>query len=268
MAERRVVLVSGATGRIGREVIPLLVQTGKYEVRSGHRRDNPAEVAHLPNPVKMVLDDWASVRAAVEGVDTIVHLAANAGRAPFVEEMIPNNIIGPYHLCEAALEAGCRRIIYASTNHAVYGYLTDHEAISEDVLPRPDSLYGVTKAYGEHLGRLYVERKGLPSYLVLRIGWFLTPDDPHLKSRWQALHMWLSPGDCCQLIERCIDAPTELGYDCFNAISDNDRQLLLIDHAKQVLGYQPEDNSERFVPEFTGELPEWLLRRRGSGVDD
>lgn len=265
MTDRRVVLVTGATGRIGKVIIPLLLAHDRYELRSGHRRTNPDDVAGLPNPVRLELDDYDSVLAALEGVDTVVHLAANSGDRPFREEMVPNNIIGPYHLCEAAVAAGCRGIIFASTNHVVHNYFLDGSAIGEEVPYRPDNIYGVTKAYGEVLGRFYVERRGLPSFISLRIGWFLAPDSRALRRSWHALHMWLSPRDCVQLIERCIDAPDDLGYACFHAISGNRRRLMSIDEAVKRLGYRPEDDSERHIAEFEGEIPEFLVPRSAAG---
>ncbi|NUP98610.1 MAG: NAD(P)-dependent oxidoreductase [Armatimonadetes bacterium] len=262
MPEPRAVLVTGATGRIGRSIIPQLAALDRYQVRSGHRHDQTADLGGLPNPVRCLIEDPDSLRESLVGVDTVVHLAANAGDAPYAAEMVPNNILGPQYLCEAALEAGVRRIIFASTNHVVFNWFHDHQQAPETVTPRPDSLYGVTKAYGEILGRFYVERKGLPSFISLRIGWFLPPDHRLLRQRWQTLFMWLSPRDFVDLVTRCIDAPESLRYDCFNAVSDNDRTLLPIDHAREVLGYAPQDNSERYVPEFEGEIPAWLVSRR------
>lgn len=262
MSQRQTVLITGVTGRIGRVIVPMMAAEDRWELRSGHRRDDPSELSGFPHPVRCVIEDRASVRAALEGVDTVVHLAANSWDAAFCEEMVPNNLIGPLNLCEAALEAGCRRILFASTNHTVYNWLAEGTAIDEHADFRPDNLYGVTKAYGEVLGRFFVERRGLPSFFSLRIGWFLAPDARPLTERWPALHMWLSPRDCVQLLNRAIAAPVELGYRCFHAISDNDRQLMLIDAAKAELGYAPEDNSERYVPRFTGAIPEFLIRRR------
>ncbi len=261
MAGRRTVLITGASGRIGQVIVPLMMAEGRYELRCTHlsaQGDPPG----LPNPMFMDLGDPAGVRAAVEGVDTVLHLAASSGDRPFIEQLVPDNIIGPYNLCEAALAAGCRRVLFASTNHVVLNYCIEGMSIDESVEPRPDSIYGVTKAYGEILGRFYVEKRGLRSFISLRIGWFMNENSPHLRRSWQALHMWISARDFVDLTNRCIEAPDGIGYRCYHAVSDNDRGLFKLDRAKRELGYSPRDNSERFVPEFTGELPPWLVRRR------
>ena len=259
MSERRVVLVTGATGGIGRSIIPQLAATGRYEIRSGHRREVAPD--DLLQPVRCVLEERDSVVAALAGVDTVVHLAADGGDRPFVAEMVPNNIVGPYHLCEAAVAAGCRRIVFASTNHTVGNYFHDHQLAPETVEPRPDSIYGVTKVYAESLGRFYVERRGLPSFFALRIGWWLPPDSPYLRRSAHALYTWLSPRDGAQLVACAIDAPTELGFQVFNATSDNDRWVMPVTKAKELLGYRPEDNTEDLIGEFQRPVPDWLVRR-------
>ncbi|MBI5833605.1 MAG: NAD(P)-dependent oxidoreductase [Armatimonadetes bacterium] len=268
MADRKIVLVTGATGKIGRVMVPLLAATERYELRSGHRREDPAEVAHLPNPVYCRLDQPASLAAACVGVDTIVHLAADSWMPDNFADTVPNNLLGPHYLCEAALAAGVRRIVFASTNHTILNWIThSHQSAPEDIEPRPDNLYGVTKVYGEAMGRYYVECRGLPSFFSLRIGWYQRADSPGLRRNWHGLHMWLSDRDGSQLLARCIDSDL-LGYHCFNAVSGNTRTLMPIDRARDLLGYAPEDDAERFAAEFTGPMPEWFAalgeERRGA----
>lgn len=259
MSERRTVLITGVTGRIGRVIIPQLAALDRFELRCGHRRET---LEGFPNPVTCRIDDYASVLAAVRGVDTVVHLAADSGDRDYVESMVPHNLVAPQFLCEAALESGVRRIVFASTNHVVLNHIKHGQPAPEDAPYRPDNLYGVTKAYAEVMGRFYVECRGLPSFVSLRIGWFLPDDSMHLRRHWQAIQMWLSPRDCVDLIVKAVEAPDEIGFAVFNAVSDNTRTMLPITAAKERLGYAPQDDSERFVPEFEGELPDFLVPRR------
>ena len=258
MSARKTVLVTGATGKIGRMVVPRLAALDRWELRSGHRRTDPAEVAHLPNPVYCRLDDPASLAAACAGVDVILHLAADSWAPEQFADTVPNNLLGPHYLAEAALAAGVGRIVFASTNHTMLNWITQsHQSAPEDAEPRPDNLYGVTKVYGEALGRYYAECRGLASFSSLRIGRSQPHDSPALRRNWHGLHMWLSDRDCCQLLSLCIDCELT-GYHCFNAISGNTRARLPIDRARLLLGYQPEDDAEQFVPEFAGAIPDWL----------
>lgn len=260
MSERKTVLVTGATGKIGRMVLPLLADMDRYDLRSGHRRSDGADVAHLPSPVFCRLDQPDTLAAACAGVDTILHLAADSWTPEHFADTVPNNLLGPYHLCEAALAAGVRRIVFASTNHVILNWITQsHQAAPEDIPPRPDNLYGVTKVYGEAMGRYYVECRGLPSFFSLRIGWYQPHASRALRRSWHGLHMWLSDRDCAHLLACCIDSDL-LGYQCFNAISDNTRALMPIDRAKRLLRYRPMDNAERLVPEFEGPMPDWFAQ--------
>jgi NAD+ dependent glucose-6-phosphate dehydrogenase len=107
---------------------------------------------------------------------------------------------------------------------------------------RPDSLYGVSKAFGENLGRYYYDQHGL-SVICLRIGWFL-PKPRDEISRW----MWLSPRDCAQVTACAIES--ELGYGVFYAISQNARRHWDITETIEKLGYRPQDNAEDFAAEL------------------
>ena len=135
------------------------------------------------------------------GIDCVVHLAGMPVEAAW-EKVLPLNIEGCYNVFEAARRAGVKRIIFASSNHAV-GFHRRERFIDTNVVPRPDTRYGVSKVFGEALGRLYADKYGL-SVACLRIGSFLTPDRP---TEARQLLTWISHRDMVQLVRRCIDYP-------------------------------------------------------------
>ena len=163
--------------------------------------------------------------------------------------MLPNNIDATRAVLEAAVDAGVEKVAFASSNHAVGAYETDDRTpgiyrsgddfrLDGSELPRPGNLYGVSKATGEVLGRYYHDAHDL-SFVAVRIGNLTAERPPEDYERGQA--MWLSGRDCAHLFQRCIEA--DYGYEIVYGISDNDRKYYSIDRAKEVLGYEPRDDS-------------------------
>jgi nucleoside-diphosphate-sugar epimerase len=246
MAQIKTILITGATGNIGRVLCHQLNE--KFEVRTGVRR----HVENLPNPVLCPIDDFPAVLQAMQGVDAVIHLAAQAWDGDFYTKMIPNNITGCYNIFEAARQAEVKRVIFASTHHVVGLYLKEGITVDEDVPVRPDNLYAATKVFGEALARLYAEQHGL-SVISARIGWYLTPKEfvdvqPPDWKNW-AWTMWISPRDMEQFMTRCLEAKN-IGYETLNCISHNTRKLLDLTRAKTVLGYVPQDNAETLIEKF------------------
>ena len=213
------------------------------------------------------LADLDALRPAFDGVDTVVHMGADPSpRAPW-ESILENNIIGTRNVFEASREAGVKRVIFASSNHVVGFYplrQDPYKAVYEGRLGevrrpfpmlgsealRPDSLYGVSKAFGESMGSYYHDEYGL-SVICLRIGWVMTPDDPSFSP--PALSLWLSHRDAAQLIQKSIDAPTSVGFTVVNGESDNVLSIWDIEMTKDVLGYVPEDGAgEHWTPREGG----------------
>ena len=108
------------------------------------------------------------------------------------EDVLHNNIVGTYNVFEAARQAGVSRVVFASSNHVIGMYeldgapglyeTDDDRSYDHTAEQRPDSLYGVSKAYGEALGRMYMERYGLRVF-CLRIGAVRAHDDPTMRDR-------------------------------------------------------------------------------------
>jgi uronate dehydrogenase len=182
------------------------------------------------------LADAAAVDAIVAGVNAIVHLGGVSVEAPF-EPILQANIVGLYHLYEAARKHGVRRIVFASSNH-VTGFYSQGQTISAEDPPRPDGLYGLSKAFGEDLSRLYFDRWGIETACV-RIG----SSFPEPKDR-RMLATWLSYDDLHRLVLACLSTPV-LGHTIIFGMSDNSVTWWDNRCARHV-GYVPKDSSDRF----------------------
>ncbi|MUV90386.1 NAD-dependent epimerase/dehydratase family protein [Halapricum sp. CBA1109] len=242
------VLLTGAGGRVGEAVLDGLED--RYEWRLLYHSPPDDEPDH-EYMIGDVTDD-ALVRAAVDGVGAVIHLAGDPRPEASWDSVLENNIDGTQKMYEAAVDSGVDRFIYASSNHAVGAFETDQrtpEMYREDdeflldgeELPRPGNLYGVSKATGEVLGRYYHDTYGI-SVCNIRIG-NLTKNHPPIDyERGQA--MWLSYPDCAHIHECALEA--DYDFEIVYGISDNDRKYYSIKRAREALGYDPQDNSAHF----------------------
>jgi uronate dehydrogenase len=191
------------------------------------------------------ITDPEAMRTALKDVDCVVHLAG-VPRENTWDTILPTNIVGTYNVFEAARLNRVKRMIYASSNHAV-GYYRVSQKIGTDILPRPDGCYGVSKVFGEALGRMYSDKYGL-SVACLRIGSYRErPQDA------RQLSTWISPRDTVQLVRRCIDAP-DYHYLIVYGASANTRSRW-VNPAADFLNYKPQDNAEDFARELSGKTP-------------
>lgn len=235
---KRRVLVTGAAGRIGSAFRRYYGETYDFRLIDRRQVDDPGSHESLAAD----LVDLDAARRACEGIDTIVHLAADPSpQATFYETLLPLNIQMTYNMFHAAVEQGCRRLIFASSIHAVNAYPLDYQIHPEDPI-RPGDLYGVTKCFGEALCAYYAERESL-SCIPIRIGAFGSPDKVAESGDSRLLALWVSDRDLCQLIHRCIEAPDDLRYLLVQGVSDNQFKRMDIGNAREVLGYAPEDNA-------------------------
>ncbi|MGE3346525.1 MAG: NAD-dependent epimerase/dehydratase family protein [Ramlibacter sp.] len=182
------------------------------------------------------LADAAAVNAMVQGVDAIVHLGGVSVEGPF-GPILQANILGLYHLYEAARVHGVRRIVFASSNH-VTGYYRQDETIDASAPARPDGMYGLSKAFGEDLSRLYFDRHGIETACV-RIG----SSFPEPKDR-RMLATWLSFDDLHRLITACLTTPV-LGHSIIFGMSDN-AVTWWDNRCARHIGYVPQDSSDVF----------------------
>ena len=248
---RRKVLITGAAGRIGSSFAErghadydfrLMVQTTQ----------DPAKVESLKrfgDVVAAELSDQAKLQELCTGIDTVVHLAADPNPNGTWDSLLPNNIVGTYNLMWAAKSAGCRRVIYASSIHAVGGYGRGVQVKAGDPV-NPGDLYGVTKCFGEALGRYMAEQEGL-SVIAIRIGGFQPPEQIARPDAVNLVDSWISPRDLHQLLDKCI-AADHLRWAVFNGLSGNAINRLDLSDARQLLGYVPQDDAADVVPPLAG----------------
>src|SRR5262245_15614721 len=159
------VLITGAAGDIGTRLRRLLKRTYPHLRLSDVRAPTDLDADELF--IKADLADMAAVERIVDGVDGIIHLGGFSVEGPW-ETILNANIIGCYNLFEAARRHGVERIVFASSNHAV-GFYPRRRRIGTHAPVRPDSRYGVSKAFGEALGALYAFKYGL-RVTCIRIG--------------------------------------------------------------------------------------------------
>jgi uronate dehydrogenase len=236
------VLITGAGGEIGRALRAGF--SGKYRVLrllDIKPQEPPGAGEEL---LTADLTDPDVTSTALKDVDCVVHLAG-IPREDAWETILPNNIVGTYNVFEAARLNVVKRVVFASSNHAV-GYHRTARRIGIDVAPRPDSRYGVSKVFGEALGRMYADKYGL-SVACLRIGSYR---ERPLDAR--QLSTWISPRDMVQLVRRCIDAP-DYHFLIAYGVSANTRNRWLDPNA-DFLGYKPQDNAEEFAQELAGKI--------------
>jgi uronate dehydrogenase len=228
------VLMTGAAGGIGSRLRSLL--KGVYpRLRLSDLRP-PADLRADEEFVAADLADMAAVEKAVAGVDGIIHLGGHSVEGSW-ETIHSANIVGCYNLFEAARRAKVERVVFASSNHAV-GFYPRSRRIGPDHRVRPDSRYGVSKAFGEALGSLYASKHGM-RVTSIRIGNF--GDQPVDERR---LSIWLKPEDLMQLIRIGLEHP-DIRCQIFFGASDNARGWWDNEEAFR-FGYRPTGRAEEF----------------------
>ena len=248
----RRVLVTGMSGLIGEAVRRRL--EGRWALRALNRRP----VAGVET-CRADIADLDAIAPAFRDVHAVVHLAANVASGedtPGWEGVLRDNVIGTYHVFEAARRAGVERVVYASSGATVsgiereppYAALTagrydevgEWPMLTHESPPRPNGLYGCSKIWGEALARHFADTTAM-SMLCLRIGHVSAEDRP-VKAR--EFSVWCSRRDIAQAVERSLDAPETIRFGVFFITSDNRWSYRDIGHARAVLGYVPEDRAE------------------------
>jgi len=229
------VLITGAGGGIGRSLRETL--RGVYPVLRLSDRVSLAPAQEREEVDQTDIADLAAVERMVAGVDGIIHLGGISGENTW-EKILEGNIIGLYNVFEAARRAGVRRIVMATSNHAV-GFYPRARTIDHNVVPRPDSRYGVSKAFSEALASLYADKHGI-GFLCTRIGNF---GERPIDSR--RLSIWISPRDYTQLVRIGLEHP-DIRFEIVYGVSNNRRSWY--DNANAFrLGYRPQDDSEPYA---------------------
>lgn len=229
------VLLTGASGGIGSRLRRLLKPHCSELVLSDLQA--PADLGPDERFIAANLAKPDEIARAVAGADAIVHLGGFSVEGPW-DTILQANIVGTYNLFEAARQAGVRRVVFASSNHAV-GFYPRAETIDTERHVRPDTRYGVSKAFGEALGAYYADKFGM-GVLCIRIG---NVDDKPVDAR--RLAIWLHPDDLVQLIRIGLER-AELTFEIIYGMSDNARAWWDNTRASE-LGYRPAHRAEDHV---------------------
>jgi len=228
------ILVTGAAGDLGTRLRQPLGAAFPGLRLSDMRK--PQGIGANEEFVAADLADYAQVEKIVAGIDGIVHLGGYSVEGPW-DTILNANIVGCYNLFEAAYRAGVKRVVFASSNHAIGFYRRD-QRIGVDVTVRPDSRYGLSKAFGEALGALYADKHGM-RVACIRIG--NVQDAPPDQRR---LSIWLKTEDLVQLIRIGLEHP-DIRYEIFYGASDNAAGWWDNSNAKRY-GYRPQGRAEDF----------------------
>jgi NAD+ dependent glucose-6-phosphate dehydrogenase len=240
--------ITGAEGHIGTTLREGL--GSEFEVYSFSLDDQPFD------SVGADLSDPIAIRGLFEGLDAVVHLAADPEPTGSWESMLKNNISATYNVLEECRRAGVKKVVFATTNHTQHG---DTMGDAPDVLDEskrrmlklgdplnPTSLYGVSKATGEQLGRYFSTHHGI-QFVGLRIGATGGSDTPRTEgpSATYVQAMFISKRDMIQAVTLALKIDTDflLAY----AISNNDSRIFDLTETNEKLGFYPMDNSADYL---------------------
>ena len=238
MRER--ILITGPGGRVGTLLMPLLRE--HFTLRLFDTRELRGEADD--EVVRGDILDLDALRAACDGVNAVLHLAAIPDEDDFHTRLLPVNLAGAYNAFEAARQAGVQKFIFASTGQTVLNN-PKGAAVTTDMPARPSTIYACTKLFGEALARHYSDIHGM-SCLVIRLCYFRGYDDPLLRIPGHDIQReWCSPRDLAQLVLKCLRS--DLRFGVFFGISNNSLRTWDIRNAQQLIGYEPQDNAADFL---------------------
>lgn len=236
-------VLTGAAGRLGSYLREPLTKMCD-ELVSTDLADDIGKLYPGESYVQADLSSLDAMLEVIKGADMVVHFGAIGDEAPW-DDILQSNIIGAYNVWEAAYRCGVKRVVYASSVHAVGMHLKT-DTIGLDAPHRPDTYYGLAKCFCEDLASLYWDKRGVES-VCMRI--FSCAQATNARS----IGTWLSYDDLIHLVERSIDSPV-VGFTVVYGISNNDRAV--VDNSKAGhLGYRPKDNAEVFAKAVFADTP-------------
>ncbi len=240
---KRIVL-TGAAGRLGSYLREPLSKMADSFV-SSDLADDIGRLYEKETYRRADLANYDEIHALLDGADMVVHFGAIGDEAPF-ETILGPNIVGAYNIWEAAFRNGVRRVVYASSIHAV-GMHPKNDFIGTDAPHRPDTYYGLAKCFAEDLASLYWDKRGVEAVCMRILSCAQVTNA-------RAVGSWLSYDDLIHLVQCAITTPVT-GFSIVYGVSNNDRAP--VDNAKaSFLGYRPKDNAEQFAEEiFAAEPP-------------
>jgi nucleoside-diphosphate-sugar epimerase len=243
------ILITGAGGRVGREIIPLLRKHYALRLLDASPKSRltvPLETSD--EFVRADIRDLAAMRQACRNVAAMVHLAAIPDEDDFQTRLLPMNLEGVYSAFEAARLAGLRKVIFVSTCQTVLNYAKG-EWVTTEMPPRPSTVYACTKLFGEALARHYTEKHGL-AIIVIRLAFFQGYDSPLLRQRGDIQREWCSPRDLTQLLVKSLRS--RVRFAIFFGVSKNTGRFWDIRNARKLVGYEPVDNAADYYGQARG----------------
>lgn len=232
------ILVTGSSGRVGRAVVQEL-QRRNHAVRGFDRVATPG----LPDMVIGTLTSEVDVRHAMRGIRTVIHLAATPDDADFLNEIVPNNIIGVYHVFEEAQKAGVKRLIVASSGQVVWWQRTKGPfPIDASVAPTPRYWYAAGKLFLEGAGRSFAEKFGV-EVIAVRLGWCpRTPEQvEEIRADEWAQDVYLSPNDAGRFFACAAEATLTEKFHILYATSKPKRNLYDLETTRRLVGFEPQE---------------------------
>ncbi|AKU09835.1 NAD-dependent epimerase/dehydratase family protein [Haloferax gibbonsii] len=276
------VLVTGAYGRCGTAIIDELSEDSHYDFTCLNRSDRPADHQYGEyDTVVADVSDYEAIRPAFTGKDAVVHLAGFPSVASTYEDVDEPNLRGVNNVLTAAREAEVESVVFASSNHVV-GMVERENApeiyypghgvwITPNDSPRPDSYYGASKAFGETLGRFFVENFGFPrQFYSLRIcsvrweeydhpfgdaergvenGDFERGTEAYDEKVARMKAMWHSRRDFAHQVDCCL-SDEDVTFGIYNGVSNNSRRWFSLERSKKELGYDPNDDGDEWPETF------------------
>ena len=246
----KTVLITGATGNIGRKLRVHLESTGKYALRLvclNPEKDGAVRTADLT-----IYDEaWA---AQFSGVDTVLHVAADPSPRATWSRIQSRNIDLLLNVMAAARLHQVRRVVFASSNFVVAGHRYASGALTTTMDPAPINAYGASKLFGERVGKMFAERFGV-SFIAFRIGVCQRAND-NLHGPWIPFGrwgqgMWVSDRDLCRAFEFAID-DQKINFGVYNLVSNNPGMRWEIETLARDLGFVPQDGEPMRVPPVQG----------------
>jgi nucleoside-diphosphate-sugar epimerase len=239
MSQTTSILVTGAAGRIGRAAVRELTGCG-FRVRAF----DVVRASGTDDVVVGSITDPETVRKAVQGIDVLIHLAATPDDDDFLEKLLPNNLIGTYHVLEEARLAGVRKMVLASSGQVVWWQrFTGPLPVTADAEPSPRGWYAATKLFQEAAGRTFAAAYGI-TVIAVRLGW--VPRDrgqvEELGQTEWGPDVYFSPGDAGRFFACAVRAPLNGRFEVVYAMSrPAERVIYDPEPARELLGFEPRD---------------------------
>ncbi len=243
---KKKVIILGATGRIGPSLLEELDQYNDYEIIIGIHKTKMKGYENR----KINLQSIRKLKKAFKGIHTIVNLAAESDQNAEFNELIKPNLLGPYNVFEAARLAKVKRVIFASSVHAIKGYKLSKTVRSTDVT-KPINFYGASKVFGEALCNVFSTKYNL-SCLAIRIGAYISNDRKKAVCPTRTNFDYvISQRDLGQLIHKCIIAPKDVKYGILAGSSNNKHLYMDLTSAKKLVNYHPKDDAKKMCKEVS-----------------